>query len=179
MSMPARTVARCGVCVALLAVSAWITVPLGPVPFTMQTFVLALLPQVMRTRDAVFTVVVYLLLGAMGAPVFSGFQGGVGVLLGPTGGYLLGFAAGMPVAGGVAHANVLPRRARGVAAGIALLAVSYVLGTLQLMHVYALDAPAALAVAVVPFVVPDVAKVALSVGVAERVNRALGAATGR
>ena len=179
MTMPARTVARCGVCVALLAVSAWITVPLGPVPFTMQTFVLALLPQVMRTRDAMFTVVVYLLLGAVGVPVFSGFQGGIGVLLGPTGGYLLGFAAGMPVAGAVMHASVLPRRVRGVAAGVALLAVSYVLGTLQLMNVYALDAPAALAVAVVPFVVPDVAKVALSVGVAERVNRALGAATGR
>lgn len=159
--------------------SAWVTVPLGPVPFTLQTFVLALLPQVMLTRDALFTVVVYLLLGAVGVPVFSGLQGGVGVLLGPTGGYLMGFAAGMPVAGAVAHANVMPRRARGVAAGIALLAVSYVLGTIQLMNVYALDAPAALAVAVVPFVVPDVAKVALSVGVAERVNRALGAAAER
>ena len=171
--MSNRQVARCGVCIALLAVSAWITVPLGPVPFTMQTFVLALLPQIMRTRDALFTVVVYLLLGAMGAPMFSGFQGGRGVLLGPTGGYLLGFAAGMPVAGAVAHADVLPRRARCVAAGIALLAVSYVLGTLQLMNVYALDAPAALAVAVVPFVVPDVVKVVASAGVAERVCRAL------
>lgn len=177
--MPARSIARCGVCIALLAVSAWITVPLGPVPFTMQTFVLALLPQVMTTRDALFTVVVYLLLGAVGVPVFSGFQGGLGTLLGPTGGYLLGFAAGMPVAGAVAHASTLPRRVRSVASGLVLLAVSYVLGTLQLMNVYALDAPAALAVAVVPFVVPDVIKVAMSVGVAERVNRALGAATGQ
>lgn len=66
-----------------------------------------------------------------------------------------------------------------MASGLVLLAVSYVLGTLQLMNVYALDAPAALAVAVVPFVVPDVIKVAMSVGVAERVNRALGAATGQ
>ena len=176
MSMSARQVARCGVCIALLAVSAWITVPLGPVPFTMQTFVLALLPQVMRTRDALFTVVVYLLLGATGVPVFSGFQGGLGVLLGPTGGYLLGFAAGMPVAGAVMRADVLPRRARGMAAGIVLLAVSYVLGTLQLMNVYALNAPAALAVAVVPFVVPDVVKVVASVGVAERICRALSSA---
>lgn len=173
--MSTRSIARCGVLVALLAASAWITVPLGPVPFTMQTFVLALLPQVVSTRDAVFTVVVYLLLGAVGVPVFSGFQGGLGVLMGPTGGYLLGFAAGMPVAGAVAHADVLPRRARGVAAGIALLAVSYTLETLQLMNVYGIDAPAALAVAVVPFVVPDVVKVAMSVGVAERINRALGA----
>lgn len=177
--MSNRQVARCGVCIALLAVSAWITVPLGPVPFTMQTFVLALLPQVMSTRDALFTVVVYLLLGAAGVPVFSGFQAGLGVLLGPTGGYLMGFAAGMPVAGAIAHTNALPRRARGAAGGVALLAVSYALGTIQLMNVYALDAPAALAVAVVPFVVPDVVKVVASVGVAERVNRALGATAER
>lgn len=177
--MSNRQVARCGVCIALLSVSAWVTVPLGPVPFTMQTFVLALLPQIMRTRDALFTVVVYLLLGAVGVPMFSGFQGGLGVLLGPTGGYLLGFAAGMPVAGAVAHADVLPRRARGVLAGIALLAVSYALGTFQLMNVYGIDAPAALAVAVVPFAVPDVVKVVASVGVAERVCRALGMAEGR
>ena len=174
--MSTRSIARCGVLVALLAASAWITVPLGPVPFTMQTFVLALLPQVLGTRDALFTVVIYLLLGTVGVPVFSGFQGGLGVLMGPTGGYLLGFAAGMPVAGFVAHADMLPRRARGVAAGIAL---SYVLGTFQLMNVYGIDAPAALAVAVAPFVVPDVVKVVASVGVAERINRVLGATAER
>lgn len=107
--MSARSIARCGVLVALLAASAWITVPLGPVPFTMQTFVLALLPQVLGTRGALFTVMVYLLLGAVGVPVFSGFQGGLGVLVGPTGGYLLCFAVGMPVAGAVTHAGVLPK----------------------------------------------------------------------
>lgn len=53
--------------------------------------------------------------------------------------------------------------------------MSYVLGAFQLMKVYGIDAPAALAVAVVPFVVPDVVKVVMSVGVAERINRALGA----
>ena len=74
---------------------------------------------------------------------------------------------------------MLPKRARGVAAGIALLAVSYVLGTFQLMNAYGIDAPAALAVAVVPFVVPDVVKVVTSVGVAERVNRAPDAAAER
>ena len=179
MTMSARSIARCGVCVALLAVSAWITVPVGPVPFTMQTFVLALLPQIMPTRDAFFTVVVYLLLGGVGVPVFSSFQGGFGVLFGPTGGYLLGFAVGMPIAGLIAHAEALPRRVRGIAAGLALLAVSYVLGTIQLMNVSALGVEAALALAVVPFVIPDVVKIVMSVPVAESVNRALGAAAAR
>ena len=177
--MSTRSIARCGVCVALLTVSAWVTVPLGPVPFTLQTFALALLPQIMGTREATLTVIVYLLLGAMGVPVFSGFQGGIGVLMGPTGGYLLGFAAAMPVAGAISHASMMPRRASGALAGVALLAVSYALGTFQLMNVYGIDALAALAVAVVPFVVPDVVKVVLSVGVAERLRRALGVAEGR
>ena len=57
--------------------------------------------------------------------------------------------------------------------------MSYVLGTFQLMNVYGIDAPAALAVAVAPFVVPDVVKVVASVGVAERINRVLGATAER
>lgn len=175
--MTTRSIARSGLCVALLACCAWVSVPVGPVPFTMQTFALALLPQVLPTRDALLTVVVYLLLGAVGVPVFSGFQGGPGALLGPTGGYLLGFAVGTPLAGIVAHAAPLPRAVRGALSGIVLLAVSYALGTAQLMSVYSLDVPAALALGVAPFVVPDLVKVTLSVGVAERVNRALGTAS--
>lgn len=172
--MSASAVTRCGVCVALLACGAWVTVPVGPVPFTMQTFVLALLPQVLTTREASLAVLLYLLLGAVGLPVFSGFQGGPAALLGPTGGFLLGFLAGTPVAGAISHAGALPERARGALGGIALLAVSYALGTFQLMSLYALDAPAALALAVAPFVVPDVAKVALATGAARRIRRALG-----
>lgn len=177
--MSASSVTRRGVCVALLACSAWITVPAGPVPLTMQTFVLALLPQIMTTRDASLSVLLYLLLGVAGMPVFSGFQGGPAALLGPTGGFILGFAAGTPLAGAVTHFGPLPEWARGVLGGIALLAVSYALGTLQLMNAYALDAPAALALGVVPFVVPDVAKVVLATSAARRIRRALGVSADR
>ena len=109
--MSTRSIARCGVCVALLACSAWVTVPLGLAPFTMQTFVLALIPQVMGPRESILTVAVYLVLGACGLPVFSGFQGGVGTLLGPTGGYLWGFLLGMAPATALMRAEALPRRA--------------------------------------------------------------------
>lgn len=174
--MSTRSIARCGVCVALLACSAWVIVPLGLAPFTMQTFVLALIPQVMGPRESILTVAVYLVLGACGLPVFSGFQGGVGTLLGPTGGYLWGFLLGMAPAAALMRAEALPRRARAVMAGTALLGVSYLFGTVQLMGVYSLSAPVALASGVLPFVVPDVLKVAASISVAESVNRALGAA---
>lgn len=75
---------------ALMAVSAWVTVPFA-VPFTLQTPVLFLCIGLLGWRSAALCVTVYLLLGCVGMPVFSALQGGVGVLLGPTGGYLLGF----------------------------------------------------------------------------------------
>ena len=88
--MSAAQTCRIGAAVALLAVSAMVTVPLGPVPFTLQTLVLAMLPAILGGRGAVAAVGLYLLAGALGLPVFSGFSGGVGQLLGPTGGFLWG-----------------------------------------------------------------------------------------
>lgn len=71
--MDAKCVARAGVMVALLAVSAQVMVPIGPVPFTLQTLVLAMVPAVLDPATSVLTVLAYVLLGAIGLPVFSGF----------------------------------------------------------------------------------------------------------
>ena len=78
-----RSVAYVGMTVALLAVSAWVAVPLGPVPFTLQTFVLAFAVLALRPSECFAALGAYLLLGAVGAPVFSGMRGGIGMLLGP------------------------------------------------------------------------------------------------
>ena len=75
--MSARQTCRIGISVTLLAASALVTVPLGPVPFTLQTMVLALLPIALGTRVAVRSVALYLLLGAVGLPVFSGLRSAV------------------------------------------------------------------------------------------------------
>ena len=74
---------------ALIAVCAWITVPFT-VPFTMQLFAVYLVLMLLGGRNGTIAVAVYLLLGAIGVPVFSGFKGGFGVLIGMTGGYLFG-----------------------------------------------------------------------------------------
>ena len=71
--MKTQQIARAGLCVALLAVSAWVSVPLGPIPFTLQTMTLALIPAVLDRPTAILAVAVYLLLGAIGLPVFSGY----------------------------------------------------------------------------------------------------------
>ena len=75
---------------ALIAVCTWITVP-GTVPFTMQTFAVMVAVGLLDTGRGLASVALYLALGLCGVPVFSGFRGGVGVLAGTTGGYLVGF----------------------------------------------------------------------------------------
>lgn len=89
--MKVKNMARCALFTALLAVCAWIAVPVGDVAFTLQTFAIALTLYLLGGKWGSAAIFVYLLLGAAGVPVFSGFRGGFGSLLGVTGGYIAGF----------------------------------------------------------------------------------------
>ena len=80
-----RDMAYISAAVALIAVCAWISVP-APVPFTLQTFAIFLCSAVLGARRGLIAVLLYVLLGALGLPVFAGMQGGFGVLVGATGG---------------------------------------------------------------------------------------------
>ena len=82
---------RCALFAALMAVCAWICVPLGDIAFTMQTLGLFLTLGILGGKWGTVSILSYLLLGAAGAPVFSGFQSGFGAILGPNGGFLWGF----------------------------------------------------------------------------------------
>ena len=177
--MSPREVTRCAVSIALLAVSAWVSIPLVPVPVTLQTLALALLCTALTGREAVIAVAGYLLLGAVGLPLFSGMSGGLSSIVGPTGGYLWGFLVGM-----VAAKLLMPavekhagRAVANVAGSVTLLLVAYVLGTVQLMAVAQMGLPPALLAAVVPFIVPDAVKLAVGIGVGAAVRRALDALT--
>ena len=172
--MDSRQVARCGVAVALLAVSACVTLPLGPVPFTLQTLVVAMLPVALGGRDALLAVACYLALGSLGLPVFSGLSGGAAHVLGPTGGYLWGFLVGTAMAGAVGRAGLLPQVARDyLGAALSLLTV-YAVGTAQLCLVMGISPAAALLIAVAPFVGPDATKLLIGVAAGRRVRAALG-----
>ena len=75
---------------AIIVICSLITIP-SVIPFTLQTFALFTIIGILGTKKAFLSVLLYLLLGAVGLPVFSGFRGGIGHLFGVTGGYLLGF----------------------------------------------------------------------------------------
>lgn len=88
--MPVRKLVAIAAAAALIACCSWLTVPFA-IPFTMQTFAVFCAVLMLGGRNAAAAVGLYLLLGAVGLPVFSGFRGGLGALFGPTGGFLFGF----------------------------------------------------------------------------------------
>lgn len=111
---------------ALIAMGAFITLPVGPVPFTLQPLFVLLAGLVLGPRLGALSVAAYLALGLI-APVYAGGTSGLGVLVGPTGGYLIGFVLGAAVAGAVSRTGK-PGLARYVGAGLAGLVPIYALG---------------------------------------------------
>lgn len=159
----------------LMAVCAWIAIPLA-VSITLQTFAIFAALLTLGGRRGTYAVVVYLLLGAVGLPVFTGFQGGLGALLGPTGGYIIGFAATAPLYW-LMTAKLGDSLPVSIAACVLGLTVCYAFGTPWFIKVYNAGAgsPIGLATAlgwcVFPFIVPDLVKLALAVLVSRRVRK--------
>ena len=161
---------------SLIAVCAWITIP-AAVPFTMQTFGICAALFVLGNRRGTWAVAVYLLLWFVGLPVFAGFQGGPGVRLGTTGGYILGFLA-MAVVYWMVTAWLGTRLWISILAMVLGLLVFYAFGTLWFMVLYPrtsgpIGLTTALGWCVIPFVIPDLAKLALAALLARRVSRFL------
>ena len=160
----------------LMAVCAWITVPLPKplVQFTMQPFAMFMALATLGGRRGLYAMVVYLLLGAVGVPVFSGFRGGIGVLLDTTGGYIIGFVAAALVYWllTVRLGDSLPVKAIACVLG---LAVCYAFGTAWFLVVYArtsgpIGLMTALGWCVFPYIIPDLVKLALAVILGRRVK---------
>lgn len=195
-----RSVAMVGLSIALIAVSAWIVIPIGPIPFTLQMFSIPLVMFVLKPKDAVAAVLCYLLIGAVGVPVFSGMRGGFGVILGPTGGFLLGYIPGTILgclvlyfyrkrrpasavnAASTSNAenSTVARRESpaidifmSVLAGLLFVVVAYIVGCIQFMAVSSVGIEAALVACVVPFVIPDIVKVLAAALIARPINTAL------
>lgn len=159
---------------ALLAASAWIAIPTGAVPVTLQVFIVLLCGLLLPLSWASVPVVVYVVLGAIGVPVFSGAVGGLGVLVGPTGGYILGFVVAAPIVAAVrtgmrGRAPDTIGDAIGVLFGLAFI---YSLGWLQLTIVMGLSPVEGLLAGVFPFIALDAIKGVVAVLVARALRRA-------
>jgi biotin transport system substrate-specific component len=164
----------------LISVGAYIAVPLpiSPVPIVLQNMFIILAALVLGPRWSLVSVTLYLLLGALGLPVFSGGSGGLARFAGPTGGYLLGYLPATVVAGLIAKLG-RPSWYRNLAAGIAGMAVVYLVGVLRLKAVLDADWGRALAAGLLPFIPGDALKLALAAPLAMRISRGIEDLSGR
>ena len=153
---------------ALMAICAWIQIPTGTVAFTLQTFALFLTLLLLGGKWATVTVLVYLCLGMVGLPVFSGFQGGIGALLGPSGGFLVGFMLTTWIYGIFTFFFKKSTVSRIFCIILGLFAC-YLTGWLW----YCRFAPVNFFLWCAPFVIPDILKLALAFFRAKRIQKVI------
>lgn len=158
----------------IIAICSWISVP-ATVPFTLQTFGVFVTVGVLGGKRGSLSVLVYLLLGVIGVPVFARFSGGLGVLLGSTGGYIIGFLFSALIMWGMemlfGKSNVVL-----VVSMIVGLLVCYLFGTVWFMSVYArttgpIGVMTALGWCVFPYIIPDGIKIVLAMILCKRMAK--------
>jgi biotin transport system substrate-specific component len=164
MKTKLRNLVRCGCCGALITVCAWLAVPVGDIAITMQTFGVFLTLLLLGGGKGTAACAVYLTLGAVGLPVFSGFQGGLGVLLGPTGGYLWGFLI-------LCLCYRMLHKPLGDTVSLLLgLLLCYGCGSIWFYAAYGGHLPAVLLKCVVPYLLPDALKLILALEISKRIR---------
>jgi len=179
-----------GLFAALIAVCAQIQIP-AAVPFTLQTFAIFLAVGLLGGKRGTVSVVIYILLGMVGLPVFAGFKGGIAALLGTTGGYIIGFifsallmwAMEKPVSslfgketGADSKKNIFRKMAGPAISMILGLIVCYIFGTAWFVIVYTntkepIGILTALGWCVFPFIIPDLIKIALALVLTLRLRK--------
>lgn len=155
---------------ALTAVSAWVVIPLPYVPVTLQTFFVILSGSALGAYFGALSMLVYLLLGFMGLPVFSRGQSGLGVLAGPTGGYLVGFVLCAIVAGLIVKMRKSPGLLWYMMAMAAGTLVIYACGLAQLALILHMPPDTAFIVGVLAFIPGDIIKIIIAALVAKKLN---------
>ena len=168
-----RDMVNCAISAALITICAWICVPVLQVSFTMQTFAVFFILSLLGGRCGFLSVLLYLLLGAVGLPVFSGFQGGIGALLGVTGGYIWGFLAAALIYW-IVSALLGDRLTVRLPASVLGMILCYACGTAWYQHAYAQNSLwTVIATCVVPYILSDAVKIALALYLADRIKKAL------
>lgn len=159
-----RIIALSAAFIALIALGSWVSVPFFPVPLTLQTLFVLLAGAVMR-RYAVIPVTLYILLGALGLPVFHNGIAGIGILLGPTGGYLIGFIPAALIVGLAYESKATRVHVIGLAMATLII---YAFGIIWLIYSTGMGLAAALAMGMLPFLLGDVIKASAAYMIAKR-----------
>lgn len=162
----------CALMTALMCILGPMSIPVGPIPVSLTNFVVFLSVYLLGMRDGTISYLVYLLLGVVGLPVFSGYQGGLAKFAGPTGGYLIGFILAALIAGFImerffAHTVIIILGMAG-----AMLA-AYLFGTVWFVLQMQCEVWYALTTCVFPFLLIDMAKILIVAILGKAIRNAL------
>lgn len=161
-------------CTALMAICSWISFPIGAVPITLQTMAVCIATAMLGFKKGILSVLLYIALGAIGVPVFSNFGSGVTKLLGPTGGYIIGFIFTAVIVG--IFVEKLGRKIWVLAVSMVIgILVCYAFGTAWFIVVYTnrgteMPLAQALSLCVTPFLIPDAVKIIIATIITNRVH---------
>lgn len=158
----------------IIAICSWISIP-SAVPFTLQTMGIFTAVGVLGGKRGTISILVYIMLGLLGLPVFAGFQGGIGVLFGNTGGYIIGFLCSALIMWGMEKIFGQSRLVLIISMVLGLVAC-YTFGTLWFMALYTHNTGAVglwtvLGWCVIPFIIPDLLKIGTAVILTERLKK--------
>ncbi len=176
MKMSTKTLTQCAVFSAIISILSVITIPIGIIPVTLGLFGIMLAAIILGCRRSVLSVLIFILIGAVGIPVFSGFKGGPQVLTGPTGGYItsyifvsmfIGFISDKVKSNGILSAVIL------FLACCFGTVICYTLGTLQFMAISGNDIKTALAKCVTIFIPFDILKSVMAAFIGTAVKKRL------
>lgn len=166
--------AVCALCAAFFTICAYISIPFSAIPMTLQTFGICLVASVFGAKRSIISVLVYLLMGAVGIPVYSCFTGGVGILFGITGGYFIGFIF-IALVVGLTSDKTKNKNWQSYLSMTAGLILCYAFGTAWYMLFYRKGASlqSVLTSCVVPFIPLDVLEVLLATVISKRLKKRL------
>ena len=157
---------------AVTCILAPLSIPIGPVPISLTNFAIYLSLYLLDWKKGTISYILYLLLGLVGLPVFSGFTGGIGKLAGPTGGYIIGFIPMAIIAGIVI--DKFSQRWIQILGMIVGTAICYAFGTVWFCFQSRYTVAAALAVCVIPFIPADLIKIVIVTVIGPMIRKRLG-----
>lgn len=170
-----QNMALMAIFVALMAVCSWISLTFGQITFTLQTFAVFVTAGLLGTKKGTLSVVIYILLGAVGVPVFAGFSGGVASIAGYLGGFIIGF---IPEAFIIGIATDLIKTKNEIMKMVVLAVsmligdvVCFLLGGIWFKQVLEVDWKYTFAMAMAPYIVPDLVKIVLATIIVNRVKK--------
>lgn len=172
LNLSIKEITLIGMCAALMAIFSQLSIPLPftSVPVTLQVFGLVILAVVVGAKIGTLSLIVYVIIGAIGLPVFANFHSGFGVIVGPTGGYIFGFII---MAFLIRYVSYKENKILLFAAAYIGVVIDLVLGTIQLKIVTGMTLNAALIAGLYPFILKDLITISIAVIIGLKVKKSV------